>query len=239
MEAVYLEGVGKKIKYGYLNGKISEDILMAKYNKNKKEADAFSLYGYTQWEIRQLLKECSNPLLKKKMEDTLAMKKERKTISKEQNKTSIKKLRAFKKDACGMGLRKVIHKMKRLIKTTGDLELKATLLLLETEYANLSAKLHYGWHRKKIYERKTILLLKLADILKKVGWEYGVNCETGKNANYLVYIYMPNGAQLTWHCNEYNIYKEFPYIEACWDGQVAMTMEKILTYIGETYLHSK
>lgn len=114
--------------------------------------------------------------------------------------------------------------------------MKAVLVLLEIEFANLSAKLYTGWHRKKIYERKTLLLLQLADILKQLHWKYGVNCTTGKNANYLVYVYLPNDVQLTWHCNEYDIYVNYPEIDAQWDGQVCMTMEKILRFIAENYI---
>lgn len=238
METAILEGVGKKLKNDWLNGKVSDETVINRYKKNKKEADALSLYGYTQWEIRMMLKDSYNPLVKKKIEETLENRKERNNVSKKQNETSIMKLKSFKKDACGIGLRKVISNMKKLSKQSHNYEVKAILLLLETEHANLSAKLHYGWHRRKIYERKTKLLLRLSEILNKVEWKYGVNCETGKNANYLVYVYMPDGVQLTWHCNEYNIYTEYPYIDAHWDGQVAMTMEKILNYINKTYLQS-
>ena len=236
METAILYGVGKKMRFGYINGKYSESMVMASYNRNKKEADAFSPYGYTMWEIRQLLKECYNPLLKKKIEETISFKRALKNASNSQNKTSLQKLDTFKENACGIGLRKVIRKMKKLSKMTDDPEIKAVSLLLETEFANLSAKQRSGWHRKKIYERKTLLLLRLAEILKQLGWKYGVNCETGKNANYLVYVYLPNGVQLTWHCNEYQIYVNYPDIDAQWDGQVCMTMEKIIAYIAKKYM---
>ena len=126
--------------------------------------------------------------------------------------------------------------MKSIVKTTKDKEAKLVLMLLETEFANLSAKQHKGWHKKKIYERKSILMLQMANLLKDLDWTYGINDETGKNANYLVYVYLPNGVQLTWHCNEYHIYECYPPIDAKWDGQVCMTMEKILTYIGKKYM---
>lgn len=239
METAILYGVGKKTRNAYLNGRIPAETVISTFNKNKKEADAFSLYGYTMGEIRHLLKECYNPLLKKKIEDSISLKRELKSISCSQNKISLQKLNAFKENACGIGLRKVIQKMKKLSQMTNDLEVKAVLLLLETEFANLSAKRRSGWHRKKIYERKTLLLLHLAEILKQLGWKHGVNCETGKNANYLVYVYLPNDVQLTWHCNEYQIYVSYPDIDARWDGQVCMTMEKILTYIAKKYMSNQ
>ena len=183
-----------------------------------------------------MLKECFNPLLKIKLQESLDNMRHASQLSANQNKTSLAKLEAFKADACGMGLRKVIKKMKNIVKMTKDKEAKLTLILLETEYANLSAKQHRGWHKKKIYERKNILMLQMADLLKDLDWTYGINDETGKNANYLVYVYMPNGVQLTWHCNEFHIYECYPPIEAKWDGQVCMTMEKILTYIAKKYI---
>ena len=235
MKTEILYGVGKKMRFGYLNGKYSESALMASYNKNKREADAFSVFGYRRWEIENMLKECFNPLLKAKLQAHLTNMQAVSQKSEDQNKMSLQKLEGFKKDACGIGLRKVIKKMEKLSKTYKDPEVKLTLLLLETEYANLSAKEHKGWLKKKIYQRKNILMYQLAGILKESGWNYGINDETGKNANYLVYVYLPNGVQLTWHCNDYGLYECYPPIDAKWDGQVCMTMDKILSYIATKY----
>jgi len=236
METTILNGVGKKMRFGYLNGKYSESMVMASYNRNKKEADNFSVFGYRKYEIEKMLRECFNPLLKIKLQESLENMHRASKLSASQNKTSLEKLEAFKIDACGLGLRKVIKEMKRIVKTTKDKEAKLVLMLLETEFANLSAKQHKGWHKKKIYERKSILMLQMADLLKDLDWTYGINDETGKNANYLVYVYLPNGVQLTWHCNEFHIYECYPPIDAKWDGQVCMTMEKILTYIAKKYM---
>ena len=100
----------------------------------------------------------------------------------------------------------------------------------ETEFANLSAK---KFHKLKnvIYERKSILLEELSYLLHDTGWKHGINYNTGKNASYIVYIYLPNGTQLSWHCNEYQMIYYYPEIQCEWDGQVCMTMEKILNYI--------
>jgi hypothetical protein len=103
----------------------------------------------------------------------------------------------------------------------------------------LSAKQHKGYLKEIIYERKTILLYQMADFLEELGWRYGINDEAGKNACYLVYVYLPNNIQLTWHCNEYEIYECYPTIDAEWDGQVCMTMDKILSYIDNKYFHNK
>ena len=239
MDATILNGVGKKMRTAFLNGQVSETTILCMYKKNKKEADSFSIFGYRQRELETLMKETHNPLLKQKLRDCIEMKKEISMKSSAQNKVNLDKLEVFKKDACGIGLRKVIKKLSKLFKRTKDPETKLLSLLLETEYANLSAKQHHGNLKRLIYERKTILLYKMADYLDGLGWKYGINDEAGKNACYLVYVYLPNDTQLTWHCNEYGIYKCYPTIDAQWDGQVCMTMDKIISYIDAKYFHLK
>ena len=154
--------------------------------------------------------------------------------SNDQNKISLEKLEFFRASALGIGLRKVISSMKKVVKETSDIQAQVTLMLLELEFANLSAKkLHNA--KKLIYERKTILLDRLSYLLPELGWKYGISSNTGKNASYIVYVYLPNGDQLSWHCNEYQLVYSFPEIDCEWDGQVCMTMEKILNYIHENY----
>ena len=235
MEQAILNGVGKKIRNGYLNGQVPESTIIAMYRKNRKEADSFSVFGYTPREIAAMLRETHNPLLKQKLQECLESKREISMKSNAQNEVSLAKLESFKKDACGVGLRKVLKWMKKEAKMTKDPETKLLLILLETEFANLSAKQHKGKLKKMIYERKSILIYQMADYLEDLGWSYGINDEAGKNACYLVYVYLPNNAQLTWHCNDYGIYECYPLIDAEWDGQVCMTMEKILSYIDKKY----
>lgn len=239
MEEAILNGVGKKMRNGYLNGQVPASTIIAMYKKNKKEADSFSVFGYKQREIEAMVKDTHNPLLKQKLLQCIETKREISSRSNAQNEVSLAKLEVFKKEACGVGLRKVIKKMGKMAKRTKDPEARLLLLLLETEYANLSAKQHKGELKKIIYERKTILLYKMAEYLENLGWKYGINDEAGKNACYLVYVYLPNDVQLTWHCNEYNIYECYPIIDAEWDGQVCMTMDKILSYIDNKYFHNK
>lgn len=235
MDQKILNGVGKKLRIGFLNGRIPECSIIAAYNKNKKEADAFSVFGFKIREIEDQLRQTHNPLLKQKLQECLDAKREISRKSNSQNELSLSKLANFKENACGVGLRKVISHMKKMAKITKDPETKLLSLLLETEYANLSAKQHKGELKKVIYERKTNLLYQISDYLEYLGWKFGINDDAGKNACYLVYVYLPNDVQLTWHCNEYDIYKCYPYIEDKWDGQVCMTMEKILSYIEERY----
>ena len=240
MDATILNGVGKKMRTGYLRGEVSESTVIAMYRKNKKEADSFSVFGFRGREIEEMMRETHNPLLRQKLQECLESKKAISVRCASQNETNLEKLERFKKDACGgKGLRKVLRELKKRAKVTKDPETKLLQLLLETEFANLSAKKHHRRLREVIYERKTLLLFQMADYLDELGWKYGINDEAGKNASYLVYVYLPNGVQLTWHCNEYGIYEYYPPIDAQWDGQVCMTMEKILSYIGERYYRQK
>jgi hypothetical protein len=235
MEQDILNAVGKKIKAAYLNATITNEQLMKIYTKNKKEADDFSLFGYKAREIAYILKCTHNPILKKKLEAYLEESSKRAKLSKEQNELSISKLNHFKKTACGIGLRKVIKQMKQELMKSQNLEKEILLLVLEAEFANISAKKYSGEKKEMIYNRKSFLLQVLSEKLKQSNWRYGINSDTGKNACYLIFVYLPNGTQLTWHSNDYYLYKYYPEIESTWDGQVCMTMEKIITYIEQNY----
>ena len=150
MEQFVLNGVGKKMRSCFLKGQVSESAVMAMYRKNKKEADSFSCFGYRQHEIDQMAKETHNPLLRKNLEESLLVMQQKRQASLNQNDLSLQKLEEFKVNGCGVGLRKVLKRMKKEAKNS--MEAKLVLLLLETEYANLSAKQHNGMIKKKIYE---------------------------------------------------------------------------------------
>jgi hypothetical protein len=210
------------------------------YKRNKKEADAFSVFGFKTNELIIISKETHNPLLKVRLDSIIEDKKAMSKKSDIQNDLSIKKLEMFKKEALGIGLRKVLSRLRKESKITKDPELTLTLMLLETEFANLSAKENKGKKKGAIYERKSHLLYQMSSYLNKLGWRYGINDAAGKNASYLVYVYLPNGVQLTWHTNDYDIYEYYPQIDEEWDGQVCMTMEKILNFIkNRDYIQTK
>ena len=225
-----LAGVGKKLRYGFLSGKIPAAKVMDVYRKNLKEANLFSMFGLSIFDLIRMEKDSHNPILKFRLKECIEMHKEKSRASNSQNKISLEKLENFKENALGIGLRKVISMMKSIVKNTKDQEAKIVLMLLETEFANLSAKKLHQF-KKVIYERKSLLLEELSDLLYRTEWRYGINYNTGKNASYIIYVYLPSGAQLSWHCNEYQMIYCFPEIECDWDGQVCMTMEKILDYI--------
>lgn len=236
MDKSILNGVGKKMRFAYLNGKISDEEVLARYQRNKKEADSFSCFGYRRSDILDVLKECFNPLLKEKLQSYLKYEYELEKKSYMQNHISLKKLAYFKTNACGIGLRKVIKRLKQHYKKTKDKDLQLVLMVLETEFANLTAKRYTSKYlRRRIYARKTHLLCRMAQYLEKQQWKYGVNCSAGKNANFLVFVYLPNGVQLTWHANEFAVYELYPTTDDTWDGQICMTLEKIFTYIETFY----
>lgn len=240
MENSILYGVGKKVRNGYLNGQIPESTVLSMYKRNKKEADAFSVFGFKTNELIIISKETHNPLLKVRLDSIIEDKKAMSKKSNIQNDLSIQKLEMFKKGALGIGLRKVLSRLRKESKITKDPELTLTLMLLETEFANLSAKENKGKKKGTIYERKSHLLYQMSSYLNKLGWRYGINDAAGKNASYLVFVYLPNGVQLTWHTNDYDIYEYYPQIDAEWDGQVCMTMEKILNFIKKRdYIQTK
>lgn len=237
METIYneiLEGVGKKIRNGYFAKTITASKVMECYRKNLKEADAFSCFGWTVSEMIRFEKETHNPIIRKKLQQAIGAHDVKQEKSNDQNKLNLEKLEKFKADALGIGLRKVLSQMRKLVKRSSDKNAKIVLLLLETEFANLSAKKLHNL-KEVIYERKTILLTQLADLLDSTDWRYGISSNTGKNASYIIYVFLPNGEQLSWHSNEYQMLYYYPEINCKWDGQVCMTMEKILSFIGETY----
>lgn len=238
MTQTILNGVSKKTRIDFLNGLITENVLMKQYERNRKEAETFSIFGYNITDLIATDKATHNPLLKARLHQTIQAIKERQAKSGEQNKLSLEKLCKFRESALGIGLRKVISRMRGISKRNSNTETMLTLLLLEIEFANLSAKMKHlsKRERAKIYERKDILLHRAQPLLEQCGWRYGYNEAAGKNASYIIYVYLPNGVQISWHTNNYYIYKSYPPIDAEWDGQVCMTMEKLLTYIDKEFL---
>ena len=238
METSILYGVGKKVRNAYKNGKCSESEVISIYSRNLKEANAFSVFGYKTRELAEISKSTHNPLLKARLEEIIMSKKNLSKKSNEQNDLSLQKLEMFKKNALGVGLRKVLSHLKNNARKSKNLELHLVLMLLETEFANLSAKQNRGNKKGMIYERKAYLLYRMSEYLDIAGWKYGINEATGKNAAYIVYVYLPNGVQLSWHTNDYDMYQYYPLIDSEWDGQACMTMEKILNYVQQAKLYS-
>lgn len=237
MTQTILNGVSRKMQLAFINGAISENVLIKQYERNRREAETFSIFGFKMQDIIDAFRATHNPILKARLQQAIEDIKDRQRKGADQNKLSIEKLQNFKESALGVGLRKVINRMRRLCRKHPSCEALLTLTLLEIEFANLAAKMPRISKSTKeyIYERKSILLERIQPLLKECGWRYGYNDANGKNACYIIYVYLPNGVQLSWHTNDYYLYKYYPLIDAEWDGQVCMTMEKLLTYIENKY----
>lgn len=229
------DGVGKKTRLAYLRGEIPASKVESIYTHNLKEADNFSLFGLKIDDLRMQLRDCHNPILKARIEDAIKAYEAKSQVSDDQNQLSIEKLNSFLANAMGVGLKRVIRIMRKMARKSKDQTLKIVLTLLEAEFANLCAKTHGKQLKEVIYERKSLLLDKVAYWLDGTGWKYGYNANSGKNAAYIIYVYLPNGVQLSWHSTDYNLYKKFPYLETTWDGKVCSMMEKLLEYVKQHY----
>ena len=230
-----LNGVGKKTRHAYLCGEISASQVKSVYAHNLKEAENFSTFGLKLDDLCTELRSCHNPILKAKIEECIKAYEEKSQMSRNQNKLSVEKLNNFLDNAIGgIGLKRVIRILRKKARKSKDQTLKVVSALLEAEYANLCAKTHDKL-KEVIYERKSLLLDKIANWLDGTNWKYGYNANCGKNASYIVYVYLPNGVQLSWHSTDYNLYQKFPYLDTTWDGKVCSTMEKLLAYINQHY----
>lgn len=239
MTQTILSGVSRKMRTDYLNGNIHESAVIEQYKRNSREAEEFSMFGRNIADLISIDKETYNPLLKIRLREAIKDIKDRNDKGVIQNKMSVEKLAEFKKSAMGVGLRKVLSYMKAYCKHRKDYEVKLLQLLLELEFANLSAKVptYSKQERLLIYERKEFLLYQIQPLLDKCGWKYGYSDAKGKNASYIVYVYLPNDVQVSWHTKDYLIYRSFPYIDVEWDGQVCATMDKLLAYVGKRYFN--
>lgn len=223
-----LNGVGKKMRNAYNLGKISEKEVMQCYNRNKKELEQLCVIGWTYNDILEAERSTHNPLLRSKFQQLKEQHKQKQRHSQDQNKLSLQKLSHYTPGALGMGIRKVIKELQD-IASTGDSEAEILYLLLQTEFANLTAKRRSN-KKTECYQRKDILLMRLSELLMEQNWRSGISYNPGKNSSYVIYIYLPNGTQLSWHCNNFNIVYCYDEIDCEWDGMVCSTLEKLLEY---------
>lgn len=233
VEEYVLKGIGKVLRASYLAEKVTEKEVLAIYKRNEKEAEAFDAFGMTIFDLIIEEKRTHNPILRDKLAKAIAQYKEKSRSSSKQNTLNLAKLDFYRDSALGVGLRPIMNIL-RMHEKAGNIDAAICLKLLEIEFANLSAKkLH---HKKEvIYERKHILLQEVSDLLYDNGWECGISANTGKNASYIIYVYLPNGTQLSWHCNEYDLLHYYYDIDCEWDGLPCSTLEKLFSYIHESF----
>lgn len=230
LETLSNDEVTRQYNLGLLSDKDVKSLIS--YDKGHK--GSLTLYGRT---IRDYYMEMSlcdhNPSVIKYFKNAIATWNQKSEKSEEQNKLNLDRLEYLEYNACGVGLRKVLKIMKNLArKCHHNLDLKITYLLMCIEYANLKAKQHIGEMREVIYERKEYLLEKIAPLLEKAGYKCGLSFNPGKNAAYVIYCYLPNGQQLSWHTT-WRMYDVYPEIDVKWDGQKASTMLKLVDYVQD------
>lgn len=234
MTSEIYNGIGKRLRSLYLAGKSSEEEVLRAYQRNKKEADAFDPFGLALFDLSTLSANTHNPLLRNKVNKLIEQYKSKSRCSCDQNKLSLQKLDYYCDTALGMGVRGVMKELDKIVRATGNVEAYMLLLLMQIEFANLVAKKR---HDKKMfcYERKDLLLMRLSDLLYENNWKCGLSYSTGKTASYLVFVYLPNGEQLSWHCNNYRIINYFEEECFTWDGLPCTTLEKLLAYAHEAF----
>ena len=222
-----LNGVGKKMRSAFLAGKLSEKEVITCYTRNKRDADAFDPMG---WSIHELIaeeKNTHNPIKRAKLQILIQEHKEKSRASNDQNRLSMLKLEFYRDKALSIGLRGVLRELHKI--SGSNTEAEIILTLLEAEFANLTAK-RKNSKKEVIYERKDLLLMRVSDLLYEAGWKCGLSYETGKNALCIIYVYLPNGTQVSFHCTNYLIMDYYDEIECMWDGQPCSTLEKLLDY---------
>ena len=234
MTTEILNGVGKKLRSSFLAGKTTENEIVRCYNRNQKEADAFDPFGLTVFELLTMRDKAHNPLLRTKLDGIIEQNKHKSRCSVDQNKLSLMKLDYYQQTALGVGLRVVMKFLRKRVRYTGDVEAEILLLLMEIEFANLVAKKRQD-KKKVCYERKDILLMRLADLLDDCGWKHGISYSAGKNASYLVVVYLPDGTQMSWHCNNWRMTYYYDEVAFLWDGLACSTFEKLLSYAHSKY----
>ncbi len=217
----------------YESGRLCDKDINVMWCYSQKHINAFYVNGKMRTDILLELKTCCSPHLRKYWQNVLEDWDNKSYKSLSQNEENFERLQNLEHNACGVGIRRVRHILKNMVRKSHDIESYIILTLIELEYANLKAKLHVGEIRRKIYERKEWLMEKLSWLLENSGWNYGIMTATGKNAAYCLYVYLPNGKQVSFHTTNWQIYKYFPTIECKWDGQRASTMTKLIEYVDE------
>ncbi len=217
----------------YEAGRLCDKDINAMWSYSQKHVNAFCVNGKTRKDLWLEQRTCCNPHLERFWRNVLEDWDMKHSKSVSQNEENFQHLETIEQEACGIGLRRVRHRLKNIVRKYRNLEYNIILTLIDLEYANLKAKLHVGEIRRRIYDRKEWLMEKLSWLLRDSGWRYGIMEATGKNAAYCLYIYLPNGKQVSFHTNNWQFYKYCPAISCQWDGLTASTMTKLVEFIEE------
>lgn len=231
---VKLQDLGNEaITQQYESGRLCNKDINVMWSYSQRHTNAFCVSGRNKSDFLMEMKTCCDPHLKKFWQNVIEDWDNKSAKSISQNEENFERLEMIEREACGVGIRRLRHILNNMVRKTHDKESHIMLTLIDLEYANLKAKLHVGEIRSRIYNRKEWLMEKLSWLLENSGWNYGITEATGKNAAYCLYVYLPNGKQVSFHTTNWQFYKYFPAITCKWDGQRASTMTKLVDYINE------
>ena len=89
MTQTILSGVSREMRTDYLNGNIHESAVIEQYNRNSREAEEFSMFGYNITDLISIDKETYNPLLKIRLREAIKDIKDSNDKGAAQNKMSL------------------------------------------------------------------------------------------------------------------------------------------------------
>ena len=150
------------------------------------------------------------------------------------NRDNIKILNNSRIGACGIGSRKLKLRLNKL-KKSGDKVATILRNLIEAEDSNILAKKYFGEYRKEYYLKKEQHIVATFNDMRELGWKFGYSTDVGKQAQYVIYIYLPNGSQLSWHMINSKHISNLEKIDVKWDGQPATTLIKLYDYVMTIY----
>lgn len=152
----------------------------------------------------------------------------------EANRRNIVLLKKSRHNACGIGSKQLKLRLNKLIKS-GDKVANILRNLIEAEDSNINAKKYFGKYKDSYYSKKESCLFNAFQYMNELGWKYGYSLDVGKNAKFVVYVYLPNGEQLSWHMVEDAYISILPKIDVKWDGKPATTLTKLYDYVMVAY----
>lgn len=108
LEEQVLKGVGKALSASYRAKKVTEKEVLAIFMRNKKESDAYDLFGLTIFDLIQEERRTHNPLLREKLNKAILQYNEKSRYSRVQNALNLEKLEHYRNSALGIGVRSVM-----------------------------------------------------------------------------------------------------------------------------------
>jgi hypothetical protein len=123
----------------------------------------------------------------------------------------------------------LLKKLRRAISGSGSAELRVLRSLMNAETANIRAKLYEGEEGRN-YAMKRRYLREAIGGLPATGWKFYFQRTCSVCGNYVVYVILPGGLQVSWHGR--NCEKDMEGVpeeyEIKWDGVQGVTLERLV-----------